>query len=70
MFTADGGPIENKTYNIRLYPGSPYEKGNGIGLEETKGFFQAIFGGNTNPILEVRVWKLGKSVLNEIKYAS
>ena len=44
LFTADGAPIENKTYQIKLYPGSPFEKG--VGLPESspsKGFYTFSF---------------------------
>jgi hypothetical protein len=67
MFTSDGGPIENRSHNIRLYPGSPFDKGNGlVASSEPRGFFQSIFNSTTHQTLDVRVWKLGKSVLNEI----
>jgi hypothetical protein len=68
MFTSDGGPIENRSHNIRLYPGSPFDKGNGlVASSEKSGFFQSIFSsGGTHQTLDVRVWKLGKEVLKEI----
>jgi len=31
LFTADGGPVENKTYEIKLYGGTPFEKDVGLG---------------------------------------
>jgi hypothetical protein len=26
LFTSDGGPIENKSYDIKLYAGTPFDK--------------------------------------------
>lgn len=67
MFTSDGGPIENRSHNIRLYPGSPFDKGNGlVSNAENKGFFQSMFSSSSHQNLEVRVWKLGRTVLEEI----
>ena len=38
LFTADGGPIENKTYEIKLYGGTPFEKDVELGISpERKG---------------------------------
>lgn len=69
MFTSDGGPVENRSHNIRLYPGSPFDKGgNGLGnnVKDGRGFFQSMFSSSAYPTLEVRVWKLGRAVLREI----
>lgn len=67
LFTADGGPVENKSYHIRLYPGSPLDKNvSAPGETENKGFFSGLFSGSSHPSLEVRVWKLGKRAMDEI----
>jgi hypothetical protein len=68
MFTSDGGPIENRSHNIRLYPGSPFDKGNGlVASSEKKGIFQSMFSSSSNhQTLDVRVWKLGREVIKEI----
>ena len=40
LFTADGGPIENKTYEIKLYGGTPFEKNVDLDMKpEKKGKF-------------------------------
>ncbi|KAJ3379185.1 Nephrocystin-1, partial [Lobulomyces angularis] len=68
LFTSDGGPIENKSYNIKLYNGNPFDKnvGENPAIEESKGFLKSMLGGNSNPNLEIRVWKLGKASLKHI----
>jgi hypothetical protein len=36
LFTADGGPIENKTYEIKLYGGTPFEKNVDLDIKPEK----------------------------------
>ncbi|KAJ3064770.1 Nephrocystin-1 [Podochytrium sp. JEL0797] len=68
LFTSDGTAIENKSYDIRLYSGSPYSK-EAFAKEfaEKKTLFQTLIHGNKHPRLNIKVWKLGQSVLDEIK---
>ncbi|KAI9345242.1 hypothetical protein BDR26DRAFT_800637, partial [Obelidium mucronatum] len=67
LFTSDGTAIENKSYDIRLYSGSPFSK-EAFAKEftEKKSFFQTLIHGNKHPRLNIKVWKLGQSVLDEI----
>jgi hypothetical protein len=68
LFTADGGPMENKTYEIKLYGGTPFEKN--IDLEniqvEKKGFLQGLLSTSKTPKLFIRVWKLGKTATEDM----
>ncbi|KAJ3052201.1 hypothetical protein HK097_006725 [Rhizophlyctis rosea] len=68
LFTADGGPIENKRYEIKLYGGTPFEKGVALGelSGARKGFLQSLINPPRPPRLNIRVWKLGKSALKEL----
>ncbi|ORX50409.1 hypothetical protein BCR36DRAFT_583537 [Piromyces finnis] len=66
LFTPDGGPIENRTYEIKLNSGIPFEEKKKNSNIEKKGIFQSILGTDKNPKLNIRVWKLGKSMLNQI----
>ncbi|KAJ3077595.1 Nephrocystin-1 [Rhizoclosmatium hyalinum] len=67
LFTSDGTAIENKSYDIRLYSGSPYSK-EAFAKEftEKKSFFQTLIHGNKHPRLNIKVWKLGQGILDEI----
>lgn len=67
LFTSDGGPIENKSYDIKLYPGSPFETKVQLDhINQKPGFFHSLIYGKQTPRLNIRVWKLGKTVLEEI----
>ncbi|KAJ3347533.1 Nephrocystin-1 [Entophlyctis luteolus] len=67
LFTSDGAAVENKSYDIRLYSGSPFSKESfAKDLTEKKGFFQTLIHGNKHPRVTVKVWKLGQAVLDEI----
>jgi len=66
LFTPDGGPIENRTYEIKLNSGTPFEEQKQNSNVSKKGIFQALLGTDKNPRLNIRVWKLGKSMLNQI----
>ncbi|ORX78921.1 hypothetical protein BCR32DRAFT_269782 [Anaeromyces robustus] len=66
LFTPDGGPIENRTYEIKLNSGIPFGEQKQNSNVEKKGIFQSLLGTDKNPRLNIRVWKLGKSMLNEI----
>ncbi|KAJ3233840.1 Nephrocystin-1 [Chytriomyces hyalinus] len=67
LFTSDGTAIENKSYDIRLYSGSPFTKeGFSKDYKEKKGFLMTLIQGNKHPRLNIKVWKLGKSVLDDI----
>ncbi|KAJ3036131.1 hypothetical protein HDV00_003043 [Rhizophlyctis rosea] len=68
LFTADGGPIENKTYEIKLYGGTPFEKGIPLGDMggERKGFLQSLINPPRPPRLNIRVWKLGRSASKDL----
>ena len=38
LHTADGGPVENKTYDVKLYGGTPLDKdAQAFDVEERKG---------------------------------
>lgn len=60
--------MENKTYEIKLYGGTPFEKN--IDLEniqaEKKGFLQGLLNTSKTPKLFIRVWKLGKSTTEDM----
>jgi hypothetical protein len=66
LFTPDGGPIENRTYEIKLNSGMPFEEQKQISNVSKKGIFQSLLGTDKNPRLNIRVWKLGKSMLSQI----
>jgi len=66
LFTPDGGPIENRTYEIKLNSGIPFEEQKQNSNVAKKGIFQSLLGTDKNPKLNIRVWKLGKSILNQI----
>jgi len=66
LFTPDGGPIENRTYEIKLNSGMPFEEQKHNSNVAKKGIFQSLLGTDKNPKLNIRVWKLGKSILNQI----
>ncbi|RKO86026.1 hypothetical protein BDK51DRAFT_26352, partial [Blyttiomyces helicus] len=67
LFTADGGPVENKTYDIKLYGGTPFEKDVPLfEAGEKKGFLQALLKSSPVPRLNIRVWKLGKSAMEDL----
>lgn len=68
LFTAEGKPIENRSYEIRLFGGTPLEKDvDLIGTNEKKNLWQMIVNSDKSPRLVVKVWKLRKSALEEIK---
>lgn len=87
LFTADGGPIENKTYEIKLYGGTPFEKNVDLNikpekkselfhlwtsfvnfnLRRSKDFLNNLISVSKTPRLNIRVWKLGKSAMAEMK---
>ena len=60
--------MENKTYEIKLYGGTPFEKN--IDLEnvqaEKKGFLQGLLNTSKTPKLFIRVWKLGKTAMQDM----
>ncbi|KAI9017328.1 hypothetical protein BC832DRAFT_588596 [Gaertneriomyces semiglobifer] len=67
LFTHDGGPIENKSYEVKLWGGTPFERN--VRLEEQlvrPGMFQSLFSANKSPRLNLRVWKLGRSVIRRL----
>ncbi|KAJ3138785.1 Nephrocystin-1 [Physocladia obscura] len=68
LFTSDGTAVENKSYDIKLFSGSPFSK-DAFAKDRTekKTFFQILLHGNKHPRLNIKVWKLGQSVLDEIK---
>ncbi|KAI9362528.1 hypothetical protein DFJ73DRAFT_579206 [Zopfochytrium polystomum] len=67
LFTSDGGPIENKSYEVKLYPGNPFSTQSRVeNMNEKSGFFQTLIYGKQSPRLQIRVWKLGKSALDEM----
>ncbi|TPX64902.1 hypothetical protein SpCBS45565_g05563 [Spizellomyces sp. 'palustris'] len=69
LFTTDGGPIENKTYDIKLYGGTPFEKNVRLYEEIGKqGLLQSLIQPNKTPRLNVRVWKLGSSALRRLNH--
>ncbi|KAI8814377.1 hypothetical protein BJ742DRAFT_671588, partial [Cladochytrium replicatum] len=70
LLTADGGPVENRTYEIKLFRGSPFDK-EGKSLESPvksifKGIIQQLIAPSKSPKLVIRLWKLGKSVLRDL----
>ncbi|KAI9206216.1 uncharacterized protein BJ171DRAFT_597882 [Polychytrium aggregatum] len=67
LYTSDGGPIDNRTYDIKLYGGTPFDEDvNSLDSAEPKGFFSRLLSPNRMPRLVIRVWKLGKSVMTKL----
>ncbi|TPX32060.1 hypothetical protein SmJEL517_g04766 [Synchytrium microbalum] len=67
LYTADGGPVENKTYEIKLYGGTPLDKdAKTFEVEEKKGFLSNLINPSRSPKLSIRVWKLSKSAMRRI----
>eukprot|EP00842_Homolaphlyctis_polyrhiza_P004891 jgi/Hompol1/5402/HPOL_004388-RA len=68
LFSSDGGPVENKTYEVRLHGGSLFQ--GEIDFEEPpskKGFLQGFVGSAKPPCIHIRVWKLGKDTIEQLK---
>ncbi|KAI9101114.1 hypothetical protein DFS34DRAFT_457035 [Phlyctochytrium arcticum] len=69
LYSADGGPIENKTYEIKLHGGTPFERNIKLYEEPPKpGLLASLIQPNRSPRLNVRVWKLGKSALQRLDH--
>ncbi|KAI8923350.1 hypothetical protein BC831DRAFT_471527 [Entophlyctis helioformis] len=67
LFSVEGGPMENKTYEIRLHGGNPFQRD--VEFDEPlpkKGFLQGLVGQPRPPRLHVRMWKLGKDVMEQL----
>ncbi|KAJ3413593.1 Nephrocystin-1 [Chytridiales sp. JEL 0842] len=66
LFTADGGPIENKSYDLKLYHGTPFDKQTMIIEQNRTGFLSNLINPKKSPKITLRVWKLAKSVHDQI----
>jgi hypothetical protein len=67
----DGGPIENKTYEMKLHGGTPFEKDVELPLvSEPKGMLAAFLPSQKTPRLNIRVWKMSNQALERLKYLS
>ncbi|KAL2916589.1 hypothetical protein HK105_203701 [Polyrhizophydium stewartii] len=67
LFTTDGAPTENKTYEIRLFGGSPFRKDDAFDEPmQRKGKLPAHQ--PKPPCLHIRVWKLGKDALSQLDH--
>ncbi|KAI8913369.1 hypothetical protein EDD86DRAFT_200409 [Gorgonomyces haynaldii] len=65
LFTLDGSPIENKTYELKLHGGTPFEKG--IALPEPFEPKRLSFMSSQKfPRLNIRLWKLSSQALGKL----
>lgn len=68
LFTLDGGPIENKTYDLKLCGGTPFEKDVPLPIPiENKSAISSFLSSSKSPRLSIRLWKLSKDALNRLK---
>ncbi|KAG5459559.1 MAG: hypothetical protein BJ554DRAFT_24 [Olpidium bornovanus] len=68
LYAADGSPVEKKTYDVKLYGGTPYESDVELGGPVGKrGIWETLTNANRTPMLSIRLWSLGKSAMKRIK---
>lgn len=68
LYTMDGTPVENKTYDLKLHGGTPFEKDVGLlGPFESKGLMSSFFPAQKPPRLSIRVWKMSQKALGRLK---
>ncbi|TPX42550.1 hypothetical protein SeLEV6574_g05536 [Synchytrium endobioticum] len=67
LYSADGGPVENKPYDIKLYGGTPLDKeAEAFEIGERKGFLSNFINPSRAPKLSIRIWKLSNSAMVRI----
>ncbi|KAK5669772.1 hypothetical protein QVD99_004154 [Batrachochytrium dendrobatidis] len=69
LFSADGPLIENKTYEINLHKGNPFQKSNEIDEPLAKrGFLQGLMFQHQLPQIHIRLLKLSKNMVKKLNH--
>ena len=72
VFGIDGKVLESKSYEVKLFGGTPYEKD--VALEDlpaltpSKSKWQVLKPSTRTPMLTIKVWKLGGKIVEELDY--
>lgn len=70
LFTSDGLDLEQKTYNLQIYGGSPFEKDVILSpsIPQASSFLSSLLAGNERgPRLVIKVNRLAKSTKSQLK---
>jgi hypothetical protein len=64
----NGEPIENKTYEMKLNGGTPFERDIELPvIPDTKGVLSSFLQASKTPRLSIKVWKMSRDAMDRLK---